>query len=257
MKALQEKLNTHIIDSALLEEYLRLRETGKQQTLLQSATVTPLVINYGGLPKGYLCCPDDPYYCSLCEYPKQILSDNFYASPWTHTDGFATFYNLQPVGVWVGMYQSPTPDEDYYWGMYCTEEFPSTNNPNEIWNIYWLYATELANSPSFEDHGSIQINFFYDGTAYNYFTGHYQTANLIYQYNCNKNGCYKSPILDPLPSNPRYHPSPYTDTLYIYVKVLACCNGGLVGSSCKWANRHCSSCFAPDESKSQNFPYEG
>ncbi|NJE13675.1 hypothetical protein [Thermococcus sp. LS2] len=77
IKALQEKLNTRIVDSALLEEYLRLRETGKQQTLLQSATVTPLVINYGGLPKGYLCCPDDPYYCSLCEYPKQILSDNF------------------------------------------------------------------------------------------------------------------------------------------------------------------------------------
>lgn len=25
------------------------------------------------------------------------------------------------------------------------------------------------------------------------------------------------------------------------------------GSFCKWANRHCSGCFAPDESKSQNF----
>jgi len=262
MKALQEKLNTHIIDSAILDEYLNLRLLGRQQ-VIKSQVISPLSTNYGGLPVGYLCCSDDPYYCSLCEYPKQILSDNFYVSPWTHTDGYATFYNLQPIAVWVGMYLSSTPDEDYYWGMYCTEYFPSTNSLSTIKAIYWERAVDYAYDISpefgedFENSGSIQIKFFYDGTAYNYFTGEYQTANLIYQYDCNKNGCYKSPILDPLPSNPQSHPSPYTETLYIYVKVLACCNGGLVGSSCKWANRHCDSCFAPDGSKSQNFPYEG
>jgi hypothetical protein len=257
MKVLQEKLNTHIIDSTILDEYIKLRTLGRQQ-VIKSQIITPLSTptNYGGLPIGYSC--------GSCATPKPILSYD-QGIPGEHTLGYATFYNLQPIGVWVGMYLSSSPDEDYYWGMYCTEYFPSTNSLSTIKAVYWEHAVDLAYDISpefgedFENSGSIQIKFFYDGTAYNYFStpNEYQVANLIYQYNCNKNGCYKSRILRALPSNPQYHPTPYSTELYIYVRVLACCNGGLVGSSCKWANRHCSSCFAPDESKSQNFPYEG
>ncbi len=104
----------------------------------------------------------------------------------------------------------------------------------------------------------IQIKYFYSGQAYNPYTGSYQKAVLIWQFDCDEGGCFLTsynPHL-PDPNNPTYIPYVYTTLLRVdwYNLYDNCCYGP-DNPECNWANGHCYGCFAPDDSASQNFAW--
>jgi len=244
----REKLWSEIYNFAKEKEKLQtmqtLKETGRKQTLIASATgIEPLAINFGGIAQGDSCYS---IYCNLygTSPPLPGVSDPKYASSAPHVY-YKYFY---PVAVWVGIYESLSPRNDTYWGEYCTYDFPSTDTD---FKKYWDQAVWLHSALPYI--GSIQVKLFYVGIAYNPETGNYQESNIIWQVECNNNGCWiinyrLKPLSDPDVS----HYYEYYK-LYINTPWLACCKNGDVGSTCKWANRHCGGCFAPDASRSQNF----
>ncbi|USH00921.1 hypothetical protein K1720_06420 [Thermococcus argininiproducens] len=247
-RGIWDEIYAYLEERDKLQTLKKLKELGKQQIMIKTITgIQPLAYNFGGINEGSSClswsCPPTMSYPPLPEYTPVYYS---YASPTT---------------VWVGLYNSSTPNVNKFWGEYCTYEFPSTSTDVKK---YWDWAIEKANSKgfyAFKDVGSIQVKLFYSGSAYNPNNGEYQESNLIWQFECHKNpkdgknecwvGSYK-PKLPPYPSTVMF--DQYFE-LYVYKYVLKCCKGGDVGNSCKWSNRHCGGCFAPDASSSQNFAW--
>ncbi|ASJ12865.1 hypothetical protein [Thermococcus thioreducens] len=243
----REKLWSEIYMFAEEKEKLQtlqaLKETGRKQTLIASATgIEPLAINFGGINTGVPC--------SSCPSPLPPLpgvGDPKYAS----NAPLVRYTYFSPVTVWVGIYLSTTPDVDNFWGQYCTYEFPQTSTDVKK---YWDRAVELTApylGQYFYERGSIQVKLFYEGQAYNLVS--YQESNLIWQFDCNKTGCWVINYRLKLLHNPSASYFNKYYKLYVNTAWLACCKNGDVGSTCKWANRHCGGCFAQDAAATQNF----
>ncbi|ACJ15714.1 hypothetical protein TON_0229 [Thermococcus onnurineus NA1] len=248
-RMLWNEIYSYAEEKEKLETIQALKEAGWKQTLVASAIgIEPLAINFGGIAEGESC------FSIFCNWnygykdPLPGVDDPKYAdsAPLVH---YSSFY---PVAVWVGIYESTTPNKDYFWGQYCTYDFPQTNTD---FRKYWDRAVDLHPGTQFQDFGSIQIKLFYDGWAYNPNEGNQlQESNIIWQVECNKSGCwvvtnYLKPLPDP---DAAYYADKYYK-LYVNKYWLECCKYGDVGSSCKWANTHCGGCFAPDQARSQNF----
>ena len=248
-KRIWDKIYGYLKERDKLQTLKKLKELGKQQTIMKTMGIEPLAYNFGGIAEGSSC---SSIACYLNYGYKDTLPGVYDIYETGTNPPEKVYYQVfSPVAVWVGIYQSSTPDIDYFWGEYCTYEFPSTSTDVKK---YWDKAVELHPGSQFEDFGSIQVKLFYDGIAYNPKEGSYQESNIIWQFECNKNGCWVTSYHPKLLSPPdvTYRNQEYM--LYIYARVLECCSGGDVSSlTCKWANRHCGGCFAPDESKSQNF----
>ncbi|NJE61419.1 hypothetical protein [Thermococcus sp. 21S7] len=248
-----------------LQTIQTLRETGRKQILIASATgVEPLAINFGGIAQGDSCSESICMDAYGLAPPLPGVFNKAYASsaPVVH------YTYISPVAVWVGIYESSIPNKDYYWGQYCTYDFPKSSTD---FKKYWDRAVQLY--PALPDiGGSMEIKLFYRGWAYNTNSnpvphstagmstgssnGRFQESNLIWQVECNKNGCWVVSYYQLPLSNPGTSHSDIYVRLYINFQWLRdrCCKGGDVGNMCKWANGHCGGCFAPDESASQNFP---
>ncbi|WP_297093475.1 hypothetical protein [Thermococcus sp.] len=247
----REKLWREIYKFAEEKEKLQtlktLKETGRKQTLIGATTgVEPLAIDTGiaeGCFCSYLHCYNS--YGTASPLPGVIHPLDASEAPYVY------YRDFHPVAVWVGIYQSGSPDRDYFWGEYCTYEFPQTGTD---FRKYWDEAVNIHPGSQFQDFGSIQIKLFYNGWAYNPNEGNQlQESNIIWQVECNKYGCWVvTNYLKPLsnPDVPHYYEyyKLYTNTPY-----LSCCGCGDIGNTCKWANRHCGGCFAPDQARSQNF----
>ncbi|WP_456396528.1 hypothetical protein [Thermococcus sp.] len=87
----------------------------------------------------------------------------------------------------------------------------------------------------------------------------YQCGNRkllkVWKVDCHKNECWLTSYRPDLPEHPNEVIAEEYFKLYVNENWLSCCNGGDVGSSCAWANRHCGGCFAPDASRAQNFAW--
>jgi len=248
-KQIWDRIYAYLEERDKLQTLKKLKELGRKQTIMKTAGIQPLAYNFGGINEGSSCLSVTCYfdYGDKDTLPGVNDPSNAESAPLVY---YSFFY---PVAVWVGLYDSSSPNATKFWGEYCTYEFPSTSTDVKK---YWDWAVEKANSRgfySFKDAGSIQVKLFYDGSAYNPKEGTYQESNIIWQFECNKTGCWVINYRLKLLSEPDLgHYAEYYK-LYVYAGVLSCCKNGDVGSFCKWANRHCGGCFAPDESKSQNF----
>lgn len=245
-KRIWDRIYGYMEERDKLQTLKKLKELGKQQTIMKTIGIEPLAYNFGGINEGSLCLST---VCYLNYGYKNTLPSVHDTNP-----PEPVYYTVfSPVAVWVGIYQSSIPNVTYFWGEYCTYEFPSTSTDVKK---YWDKAVELHPGSQFEDFGSIQVKLFYDGIAYNPKEESYQESNIIWEFNCNSTGCWLARNRPELLSPPdaTYRNQEYM--LYVYARVLACCSGGDVSSlTCKWANRHCGGCFAPDESASQNFAF--
>ncbi|NJE85769.1 hypothetical protein E3E23_08035 [Thermococcus sp. CX2] len=241
----REKLWEEIYKFAEEKEKLQtlqtLKETGRKQTLIASTTgLEPLAIHFGGIAEGY--------NCGLCSEPAPALP-GVYSQYDADQAPYVRYLYFSPAAVWVGIYESSTPNRATFWGDYCTYDFPDTGTD---FKKYWDQAVWLHPALPYIG-GSIQIKLFYSGSAYNPETLSYQESNIIWQVECNNGGCWVvTNCLKPLQDPDVTHYNGFYK-LYLNTPYLVCCGGGDVGSSCKWANRHCNGCFAPDSARSQNF----
>jgi len=241
-KEIWDRIYAYLGERDKLQTLKKLKELGRKQTIMKTMGIEPLAYNFGGINEGSWC----PSF--ICYGYREPLPD--------YSEGTVHYYYAVPVAVWVGLYNSSSPNATKFWGEYCTYEFPFTSTDVKK---YWDWAVEKANSKgfySFKDVGSIQVKLFYDGEAYNPKTEWSQESNLIWQFECNKNKCWVTSYHPLLPEDPDAAIIDKYFFLYVYKYVLKCCQGGDVGSSCKWSNRHCGGCFAPDEAASQNFAWE-
>lgn len=248
---LRANLNKYLRKANYLSTIMSLKKIGRQQTLLK--TVSPLGINFGGIRLGSLCWA---FYCDFYYGTKEPLA------PEGERFVTTTFY-AKKVAVWIGMYSTSIPNVNYKIGDLCTYEFPYSNSESVIHQKYWNMAYQKAKEAGIENKlKSIQIKFFYEGIAFNPQTGEWQQANLIFQYECDSNHCWRSTGNEKLPYRPdlpgeRHFEGKVRVEKYYLKTNGGCCYGGDVGgmwcTEAKWANRHCKGCFAPDASGSQNF----
>ena len=243
---LWNEIYDYLEEKTKLETLKRLKMMGKQQIIMKTIGIEPLYINYGGINKRYGNCPISPYSPYKC-------GDNYLAETLpTHDSGISvTFIGLQPVALWVGMYTVNPDNTLKYIGEYCrySDYFKPENKLHEFFEIARSYDSSTER---------IQIKYFYSGQAYNPYTGSYQKAVLIWQFDCDESGCFLTsynPHL-PDPNNPTYIPYIYTTLLRVdwYNLYDNCCYGP-DNPECNWANGHCYGCFAPDDSASQNFAW--
>ena len=242
-KKLSEEIFEYLKERDKLQTIKNLNELGRKQLMMKTIGVEPLGIY--GISQGYSCntCPSKATLLPSTSNPEGTPGTSVY------------YYYASPVAVWVGMHITETPQESGYIGQYCTYELPSSKTDVRK---YWWWAEskfeEICKDCEF-DLESIQVKVFYAGLARNSNSGQDQRANLIWQFECNKNECYLTSYRPELRDNPDDPIIGEYFLLYVNPYCLACCNGGDVGSTCLWSNRHCSGCFAPDASASQYFPW--
>ncbi|MCO6040634.1 hypothetical protein [Thermococcus alcaliphilus] len=243
---LWDKIYSYLEEKTKLETLKRLKTIGRKQTIMKTMGIEPLYINYGGISERYGNCPISPYSPYKC-------GDNYLTETLpAHDSGISvTFIGLQPVALWVGMYTVNPDNTLKYIGEYCrySDYFKPENKLHEFFDIARSYDSSTER---------IQIKYFYSGQAYNPYTGSYQKAVLIWQFDCDEGGCFLTsynPHL-PDPNNPTYIPYVYTTLLRVdwYNLYDNCCYGP-DNPECNWANGHCYGCFAPDDSASQNFAW--
>ena len=245
-RELNSQIHTYAEERDKLIVLYHLIEKAKKQKfeLIKTGNIEPLAIHLGGIHQREECD------CSNLETKRTLPGvssqyDATYAPYVTYTD-------FRPSVVWIGMYSTDQPYYWAFWGDFCTYEFPETRN--DIVQ-YWMWAIQKAQENHWDGLRSIQVKMFYEGHALNtnYQPTYTQEANIIWQFDCNQDGCWAvTNRLFPLenPDTTHYYES---YKLYVNAYYLGCCTSGDVGSSCKWANKHCYGCFAPDESASQNF----
>jgi len=229
-KRIWNEIYAYLEERVKLETIKRLKEIGKQQTIMKTTIgIEPLAIDVG-ISNGWGC---SLHYCFGESAP--VLPTQAY------------LHSFQKVAVWVGMYTSPTPNINYFYDEYCTYEFTSTSNIHE----YWETAMELTYDPILGDSpvNSIQVKWFFSA---------YDSSNvkhdIIWQFECDATHCWLTTGRADLP-NPDLVPWG-TYELDIFENYLACCRGCLIGCQCHWCNTHCGGCFACDPSRAQNFVHE-
>ena len=250
-KEIWDRIYAYLEERDKLQTLKKLKELGKQQTIMKTTGIQPLAISniiyYSELGTRYACSQvsiGGVLYCGGDNPLKDTLPP-YYVSPVEYRD-------LEPIAVWVGVYASDTPNSDYYLGQFCIYTFKKESELHYYWERARNYDVRAK---------SIQIKYFYDGIAYNPKTSEEQVANLIWQFECNANRCWLTsyrPHL-PNPDNPYYIPNDEY-MLYVYWRVLNsnCCRSSSSHDNpygCLWANGHCNGCFAPDDSASQYFPH--
>ena len=264
-KEIWDRIYDYLEERDRLQTLKKLKELGKQQTIIKTIGVEPLSTPhdfgwYDGWGERWGNCNSG--YIPIC--------GNYNLKSWLPESGEdwgenpVYFKNLEVAAVWVGIYTTSEPYQPAFTAQYCTHEFFLPSNEDYNVRVYWDRAIKLMESigyANFGEYGSIQIKYFYAGEAYNSRPSDrsYQKANLIFQFECNKYACWISsyhPQL-PTPSNPYDIPSTGYYPLYVFARAIyANCCIGIDNPECNWANGHCKGCFAPDESASQNFAWE-